>query len=183
MKEASITGDSVSVGLVAAPSSIEVLTAPYFIYDVSCIDENGEEKWREHFRNVVTAVGKTFLLETVFRGSGYTAAWFMSLIGNTSYTGAPVVGDTLATHGTWTEQSGYTGGPTRKTLTFNAAGAGSISHTAVSFTGVADTINGCFVCTASTGTSGTLYSAGAFSSARVVTAPDTLNVTVTLTIS
>jgi hypothetical protein len=183
MKEASTTSDIINVGLVAAPSNTEALTAPYFIYDVSCIDENGDEKWREHFRNVVTTVGKTLLLNVMFGATAKSAAWYMGLIGNTSYT-AVAAADTLASHTGWTENTGWTGGPTRKTIVFGTAATGSITHTTLSFAITAtDTINGCFVCDAATGTAGSLYSAGAFGTARAVNNNDTLNVTATLAIS
>jgi hypothetical protein len=179
MKEASSSTDTAVTSFVGNNAIVDSIEAPYFTYDIQCVGEDGQEKWRENFRNLVTNVGRTFLLNVVFGSTAKPAGgWFLGMI---STLGAnPNATDTLASKG-WTESTAYTGN--RKAITFGTASAGSITHTAVSFGITAtDTINGCFVCDAASGTSGTLYSAGTFT-ARAVGNNDTLNITVTLTIS
>ena len=106
-------------------------------------------------------------------------------------TGTALVGDTQASHGSWLEV-GATNAPTytapRKTPTWSAASAGSISPTVAqvfSITG-SGTIAGCFINVNGTSTidntTGTLFSAGDFTGgSKTVTSGDTLSVTYTAT--
>jgi hypothetical protein len=164
-----------AVALVARACLHETFVAPFFRYDVTCVGSDGAVKWTEGFRNVVTTVGKNDLLDKYFKGSAYTAAWYLGLKG----TGTAVVGDTLASHSGWSEVNPYSGN--RPAITFGTSSAGSNTATAVSYsiTGSA-TVAGAFVASANTGTSGTLYSAGDFSASRSVQDGDTLNVTLTV---
>jgi hypothetical protein len=148
---------------------------PYFIYTVECLDADGNVKWVEEYKNLVTTVGKTDIIDKYFKGSGYTAAWFLGLKG----TGTAVVGDTLASHAGWAEVNPYTGN--RPAITFGSTSGGSNTATVVSYTitGTA-TVAGAFVASVNTGTSGTLYSAGDFGAPRSVLSGDTLNVTLTV---
>lgn len=148
---------------------------PYFTYHVECVGADGTVKWVEEYKNLVTTVGKTDIIDKYFKGSAYTAAWYLGLKG----TGTAVIGDTLASHGAWSEVNPYTGN--RPAITFGTTSGGSNTATAVSYaiTGTA-TVAGAFVASANTGTSGTLYSAGDFAVSRSVVATDTLNVTLTV---
>jgi hypothetical protein len=150
---------------------------PYFTYHVECVGEDGQVKWVEEYKNLVTTVGKTDIVDKYFKGSAYTAAWFLGLKG----TGTAVVGDTLASHASWTEVTPYTGN--RSAITFGTTAAGSNTATAVSYAitlAGPTTVAGAFVCSVNTGTSGTLYSAGDFTVSRSVVSGDTLNVTLTV---
>jgi len=162
------------------------------IYTVECLDKNGRLKWRDTIKNVVTNVGKNLALDTYLAGAAYTVTGlFMGLIGAVSYTGVPVVSDTMASHGTWTE-AGTTNAPTytgpRKTCAWSAAASGSKTlSAALSFaiTGTG-TVKGCFIVLGSgavstiDSTAGTLYSAGLFTGGdKAVVNTDTLNVTYT----
>jgi hypothetical protein len=151
-------------------------------YTVECIGPDGKPKWSDTIKNVVTTVGKNDLLDKYLAGSAYTAAFYLGLISSVSYTGVPVVGDTMASHSTWTESAVYSNA-TRPAPTFNAASAGSKATTATAFNiNASDTIKGCFLTTVSTksGTTGILYSAGLFTGGdKVVANGDTLNVTYT----
>jgi hypothetical protein len=161
--------------------------APFMIYTVECLDENGDLKWFERFHNVVTTVGKNDFLTQYFKASGYTAAWFVGL----KNAGVAAVTDTMSAHGTWTEFTNYSIGANttiRGSLVLGTAASGSIdnsaSKTQFSITGAGGTAAGAFVANnnAKGGTAGTLYSAGDFAGGpRGVTNGDTLNVTVTLT--
>lgn len=154
-----------------------IFSAPRFIYEVECRGADGKVKWTERIENLVTTVGKTDLVEKYFKGSGYTAAWYLGLKG----AGAPANGDTLASHAGWAEVTPYTGN--RPAITFGTTAAGSNTATAVSFAitlAGPTTVAGAFVASANTGTSGLLYSAGDFAVSRSVIAGDTLNVTLTV---
>lgn len=148
---------------------------PFFTYHVECIGADGQLKWVEDYENLVTTVGKTDIIDKYFKGSAYTAGWFLGLKG----TGTAVVGDTLSTHAGWAEVTPYTGN--RPGITFGTTSGGSNAATAVSYaiTGTA-TVAGAFVCNQATGTAGTLYSAGDFGVSRSVVSGDTLNVTLTV---
>lgn len=148
-----------------------------------------EVKWEAAAPNIVTTVGANALLDSGLAGSGYTAACYMGLIGAGFYTGAPVAGDTMGAHGTWTEAGGanaptYTG--PRKTVAWSAASAKSKSPSAAPVFTMAGpgTAKGVFLVfgagAVSTvdSTAGILYSAGLFTGGdQVVAATNTLTVT------
>lgn len=150
-------------------------------YRVECIGADGQVKWVDHIDNLVTTVGKNFLLDTVLAGSAYTATWFLGLIDSTGYT-AVAAGDTSASHAGWTESTAYSNA-TRPAPSWGSASAGSKASTATAFNiNATATIKGAFLISNSTksGTTGTLYSAGLFSGGdRAVASGDTLNVTYT----
>jgi hypothetical protein len=175
-------GDRASSALVAANGLAEALAAPVFTYDIECRAADGSVRWRETFRNLVTTVGKNDLLDKYFAGSTYTAAWYLGLIDASGYS-AVAAGDTMSSHGGWTESSDYSES-NRPTLAFSAASGGSkATSSAVSFSiNATKTIKGAFTATNNTkgGTTGTLYSAGTFSGDRSVISGDTLNVSLTL---
>ena len=144
-----------------------------------------ERKWADGFSNLVTTAGGNDLLTQYFKGSAYTAAWFVGLIDNSGFS-AIAAGDTASSHAGWTEAVPYSNS-TRPALTLGTASGKSIDNSAskASYTiNATATINGAFTITNSTksGTSGTLYSAGSFGSTRSVASGDTLNVQVTLTV-
>lgn len=140
-----------------------------------------EEKWEDEVKNLVTTVGKNFLLDTLLAGSAYTAAWYLMLVDGAS---APTyaAGDTSASHAGWSENVGYSNA-TRPAPSWNAASAGSKSSTATAFNiNASGTIAGAALISnsAKSGTTGTLYSCGSFTGGnRTVVNGDTLNVTYT----
>lgn len=167
-------------------------------YHVVCRDAEGNIKWEEEFPNLVNAVGKELMLDTLLSGSSYsTVGPFLGLISGASPTFA--AGDTMASHGGWTEFTNYTvgGSAVRGTASFSAATSSGSSPTNVTtktasaitytITGGGGTVGGCFLVTGSgasstqNNTSGTLYSAGAFATAKITTAGDTVAVTYSTT--
>lgn len=166
-------------------------------YHVVCRDKDGNIKWEENFPNLVVAVGKQLMLDTLLSGSSYTTVGpYLGLISGSGNTYAAT--DTMASHA-WTEFTNYTvgGSPVRGTASFTSATssgstpsnvttktAAAITYT---ITGGGGTVGGCFLVTGSGAsstqgnTSGTLYSAGDFSTAKITTAGDTVSVTYSTT--
>ena len=158
--------------------SSEQIEAPSVSYAIVCRDADGNEKWREEIKNLVTTVGKTDIVDKYLKGAAYTAAWYMGLKG----TGTPVVGDTLSSHASWSEVTPYAGN--RPAITWGTTSAGSNTASGVVFTiNASSTVAGAFVANANSGTSGVLYSVADFASARTVASGDTLTVTPTLSVS
>ena len=167
-------------------------------YHVVCRDADGNIKWEDEFPNLVNAVGKQLMLDTLLSGSSYTTVGpFLGLISGSSPTFS--ASDTMASHGGWTEFTNYTvgGSAVRGTASFGSATSTGTTPTnvttktatAITFTitGGGGTVGGCFLVTGSGAsstqgnTSGTLYSAGAFGTAKVTTAGDTVSVTYSTT--
>ena len=164
-------------------------------YHVECRDAEGNIKWADQFPNLVNAIGKQLMLDTLLKGSSYTVVGpFLGLVSGAS----PTFGtgtDTMTSHSGWTEFTNYTvgGSAVRGTAVFGSStSSGSTpsnvttsSATAITYTitGAGGTVGGCFLVTGTSAvstqssTAGTLYSAGAFSTAKVVTAGDTVSVT------
>ena len=167
-------------------------------YLVVCHDADGNLKWAESFPNLVNAVGKELMLDTLLSGSSYTTVGpFLGLISGSSPTFS--ASDTMSSHGGWTEFTNYTvgGSAVRGTASFSAATssgstpsnvttktASAITYT---ITGAGGTVGGCFLVTGSGAsstqgnTSGTLYSAGAFATPKTTTVGDTVSVTYSTT--
>jgi hypothetical protein len=165
-------------------------------YVVECRDAAGKLKWEEEFPNLVVAVGKELMLNTLLRTSGtYTTVGpFLGLINNSTTFSAA---DTM-TSKTWTELTTYTvgGSAVRGTAVFAAASSSGTTPSNVTtstaaaitytMTGSA-TVYGCFLVTGTgavstiSSTAGTLYSEGNFSTAKTVTSGDTVTVTYSTT--
>jgi hypothetical protein len=169
-------------------------------YHVECRDAQGNLKWVEEFPNLVVAVGKQLLLDTLLRTSGtYTTVG--PFLGLTSISLTPVATDTMTTLVTTNsaEFINYTvgGSAVRGTAVFAASSSSGTTPSNVTtssatpitytITGAGGTVYGCFLVTGSGATStlgntgGTLYSEGNFSTAKVTTAGDTVSVTYSTT--
>jgi len=147
------------------------------IWEVVCLDSEGNEKWREKKKNLIVTEGLNKILDVMFHGTTAIGTWYIGLKGS----GTPAAADTLASQANWSEVSSYSG--TRKEWTEGAASAGSMTNTTTidfSITGTA-TCAGAFLCSATSGTVGTLYGAVDFGTSRSVISGDTLQVTVTVT--
>ena len=168
------------------------------VYHVVCRDAEGNVKWEDQFPNLVNAVGKQLMLDTLLSGTSYTTVGpYLGLISGASPTFA--ASDTMGSHGGWTEFTNYTvgGSAVRGTAVFTSATSTGTTPTNVTtkaaaaitytITGGGGTVGGCFLVTGSGAsttqgnTSGTLYSAGAFATAKVTTAGDTVSVTYSTT--
>ncbi len=196
IKETGGYGDFATIALNTNAISAEDMGVAGHYY-VLCKDKDGNVKWEENFPNLVVAVGKQLMLDTLLRTSGtYTTVGpFLGLIGNNTTFAAA---DTMASN-TWTEFTNYTvgGSGVRGTAVFSAStstgstpsnvttsAAASITYT---ITGGGGTVYGCFLVTGTgavstfSSTAGTLYSEGNFSTSKAVTAGDTVAVTYSTT--
>lgn len=152
-------------------------------YDVECFDKHGRLKWSETFENLVVTAGLNALLTNTLKTIPGSVSWYVGLKGS----GAVVAADTMASHAGWAELTGY-GNATRPAFTPGVVAGGSVDNSAAkaAFTiNAAATVYGAFLASDSSkgGSAGTLYGAGDFSAARGVESGDTLNVTVTPSIT
>lgn len=168
--------DSAAVSVAAGAGQAETVFATGR-YVVECFDAEGNLKWEDEIQNLVVTVGKNDLLDKYFSGSSYTAAWYLGLINSG---GTYAAGDTMSSHGGWTENTDYSN-PTRPAPSWNAASSGSKSTNPTAFSiNASATIGGAFLTDNNVigGFSGILYSAGNFTGgSRTVANGDTLNVT------
>ena len=197
-KEQGGFGDSATITLNAGAQSNETLGV-HGHYHVECRDKDGNLKWEEDFPNLVNAGGKQLMLDTLLvTASGYTLVGpYLGLISGASPTFA--ASDTMTSHAGWTEFTNYTvlGSAVRGTAAFSSSTstgttptnvttctAGAVTYT---ITGAGGTVGGCFLVTGSgasstlSNTGGTLYSAGAFATAKITTVGDTVAVTYSTT--
>ena len=168
------------------------------VYHVECRDKDGNLKWEESFPNLVNAIGKELMLDTLLKGSSYSVTGpFLGLISGSTPTFTAA--DTMTSHAGWTEFTNYTvgGSAVRGTAVFaSATSTGTTpsnvttsTATAITYTitGAGGTVGGCFLVTGSgasstqSNTGGTLYSAGAFAVPKITTALDTVTVTYSTT--
>jgi hypothetical protein len=198
-KELASCGDKAEITLQAGAIKDEALGVEGY-YQVECRDAQGNLKWTEEVPNLVVAVGKELLLNTLLRTSGtYTTVG--PFLGLTKVSLTPAATDTMTTLVTTNaaEFTNYTvgGSAVRGTAVFAAASstgttpsnvttsaASSITYT---ITGAGGTIYGCFLVTGTgavntqSSTAGVLYSEGNFATAKATTAGDTVSVTYSTT--
>lgn len=180
--------DSVTAGLVAKTGFSEKVSAGG-VFHVQCFDAQGNLKWEDRMHNLVVNEGLQDMNTQYFKGSTYSAAFYLGLVtgpgSGTTYAAA----DTLSIHAGWTEFTNYSG--SRKAVTFGTATtadpsviSNSASPAQFSISGAGGTVAGAFLCTVSSGTSGVLFSEADFQSPgdRVVVSGDTLNVTYTFSL-
>jgi hypothetical protein len=196
-KELASCGDQAEITLQAGAAQNETVGVEGF-YQVECRDAQGNLKWTEEFPNLVNAIGKQLMLDTLLKGSAYTVTGpYLGLIGTTSPTFA--ASDTMTSHSGWTEFINYTvgGSAVRGTAVFGSSTSTGSSPsnvttstaTAITYTitGAGGNVTGCFLTLGSgasstqSNTGGTLYSAGAFATAKTTTAGDTVSVTYSTT--
>lgn len=134
----------------------------------------GRKKWTRSVKNLIVTEGLNDNLTKYFKGSSYTAAWYVGLINNANFS-ALAATDTAAkittstpTGGTngWKESTDYSES-VRQTLTLGSAASGTISNSAslamFTINGTV-TIKGGFLASSSTkgGTAGVLFGEAGF---------------------
>ena len=198
-KELASCGDSAIATLQANAGTNEVFGIEGYFH-VECRDAQGNVKWTEDFPNQVVQVGKIFMFQQTLLTSPIALVGpYLGLVSGTGNTFSPT--DTMASHAGWSEFINYTVGgsavrgtavfatPTGNSNTTPGSNVVTASATAITYTitGAGGTVGGCFLVTGSgasstlSNTSGTLYSAGAFGTAKTTTAGDTVSVTYSTT--
>lgn len=168
-------------------------------WHVECRDKDGSLKWTDEFPNLVVAIGKQLMLDTLLKGSSYSVTG--PYLGLTKVSLTPAATDTMTTLVTTNaaEFTNYTvgGSAVRGTAVFGSAtstgstpsNVTSSTATGITYTitGAGGTVYGCFLVLGSgavstqSSTAGTLYSEGNFSVAKATTAGDTVSVTYSTT--
>lgn len=180
--EISKAQDVITASTVMRPSNTDSAKAGG-VFTVVCRDPQGNEKWTDIFHNLVVNEGLQDMNTKYFKGSSYTAAWYLGIIDGAGAGNTFAAGDTLASHAGWTENTAYSGN--RVAVTFGTATTADpsvISNTGspsvFTITSNSQTISGAFLTTAASGTSGVLFSANNFSGGdKSVDSGDTLSVT------
>lgn len=149
-------------------------------------DSEGNIKWEEEWENDVVGEGLAALLDYTLKATSNAAlAWYIGLTD-----GTPTVdnADTLASHAGWVEVTAYdeaarqawTGGSITGTTTKSVDNSASPAVFTIDTNST--TVGGAFLASASTGTSGVLFAAGAFTAGdKLLDDNDTITVTATFT--
>jgi len=137
---------------------------------------NGVVIAKERFSNLVTNEGVANLFDAGFGGATAVDPWYIGLINN-SPTPTILTSDTLAAHSGWTEFTSYSG--TRQTWIDTATASRVKVTTSVAVFDISATasIYGLFLASVTSGTSGVIWSEGAFDVVKPVVSSDTLNAT------
>ena len=197
-KEQQGFGDSAIATLNTSAISAETVGIEGYWHAI-CHDKDGNFKWEEKFPNLVVAVGKQLMLDTLLKGASYSVVG--PYLGLTKVSLTPVATDTMTTLVTTNaaEFTNYTvgGSAVRGTAVFASATSSGTTPSNVTtstasaitytITGAGGTVYGCFLVTGTgavstqSSTAGTLYSEGNFSTAKVTTVGDTVAVTYSTT--
>ena len=185
--EKATSTDTVSAGLVARTGADSGARAGG-VFHVQCFDKDGNLKWSTSEHNLVVNEGLQNMNTEYFKGSTYSASFFLGLITGPGSGTTFAAADTLASKA-WTEFTDYSG--SRKAVTFGTATtadpsviSNSAAPSAFTISGAGGVVAGAFLCTVSSGTSGVLFSESDFQSPgdRTVVSGDTLNVTYTFSL-
>lgn len=185
--EKAASTDNVSAGLVARTGFSEGNRAGG-VFHVQCLDKDGNLKWGASKHNLVVNQGLQDMNTKYFKGSAYTADFYLGLVTGPGSGTTFAAADTLASKA-WTEYTDYAG--SRKAVTFGTATtadpsviSNSASPSSFTISGAGGVIAGAFLCTVASGTSGVLFSEADFQSPgdRTVVSGDTLNVTYTFSL-
>ena len=143
-------------------------------------DSQGNTKWSDEGKNLIVNTGLDYLLENDIVASTL-------YIGLTDASPTVAAGDTMASHAGWTEVTAYDESARPAWGQGAASGGVTTNATAATFTASGTTnVGGGFLTTVATkgGTTGTLFSVKAATEGnRALVAADTLDVTISLTVS
>jgi len=185
--EKATSTDNVSAGLVARTGA-DFGARAGGVFHVECFDKDGNLKWSTSEHNLVVNEGLQEMNTKFFKGSTYTAAFYLGLVTGPGSGTTFAAADTLASKA-WTEFTNYSG--SRKLVTFGTATtadpsviSNSASPSSFSISGAGGVVAGAFLSTVSSGTAGILFSESDFTAPgdRTVVSGDTLNVTYTFSL-
>jgi hypothetical protein len=155
-------------------------------YKFEAYDENENLKWQEEVPNLVVDEGLDDILDKYYKGSSYGASHFVGITGSSPSFAS---GDTMSTHGGWSEVTFYDEA-SRPSYDPGSVSSQSVdnANSKATFTISSNNtvIGGAFLTTDSTigGTSGTLIGGASFNAGdKKLDDGDTLNVTVTATLT
>jgi len=172
----------VAAALLAMPADQRVGMKGH--WEFTCRDKHGNVKWKDTIDNIVVNAGLNYLLDAGLSGGSQITTWYLSLL---SATPTVVAADVMNSHGGWTEVVAYDestrvafvdGGVSSQ----SCSNSGSPAVFTISTNGTQ--VGGAFLTSGSakSGTSGTLYAAGAFTAGnKDLDDGDTLSVTLTAT--
>ena len=160
------------------------------IFHFQCHDKNGTLKWEDSCHNLVVNAGLQDMNNKYFKGSSYTAAWYLGLVDASGFS-AYSANDTMSSHAGWNETTAYSGS-NRGTVTFGTPTTAdpsvitnSASATQFSINGTV-TVKGAFLTQTADKTTnpGVLFSVSSFQAPgdRSVVNGDTLTVTYTFSL-
>lgn len=146
-------------------------------------DRDGNLKDTYDVPNGIVDEGLNHILDTEFHGGSQVGTWYIGLVDNSGFS-AFADGDTLSSHGGWSEFTSYTES-NRVEWQEDAAASRSISNTTTADFSInaSGNLKGVFISSnnvKSTGNTGTLWSTAAFSSVVATANGDTLKVTYTV---
>ena len=182
--------DVATSSLIAGGSAADSASAKG-VYKIQCHDAQGNLKWETSAPNLVVNEGLQDMNAKYFTGVSYSAVWYLGLYGSGA-TNSPAAGNTMASHGSWTEVTDYSQA-TRPVCTFgtpttaNPSVATNSASPATFSINATTVVGGAFLTSNNTkgGSTGVLYSAADFSAPgdRSVVSGDTLSVTYTLSLA
>lgn len=155
-------------------------------WEVRCLRPDGSLKWRDEIRNLVVNAGLDHLLDATLSAGTQITTWYVGL---TASSPTPAAGDTMSSHGGWTENQNYDEA-VRQTWSDGGVSSQSVDNSGntadFTMSSDSDTVGGAFLASDNTkgGTTGTLYAVGAFSGGdKSVDDGNTLQVTATFTMA
>ncbi|MBE7248110.1 MAG: hypothetical protein INR63_24460 [Actinomycetospora chiangmaiensis] len=144
---------------------------------------DGKVLWEDEAENLTTNAGLALMLSTFWKGSGYTAAFYVGLKGSGTIANA----DTSASHAGWSEVTAYAAanrpslvlGSVSGTTTASVDNSASQANFAINANSTQ--VSGAFVATSNAkgSTTDTIVGAADFSAPRTMQSGDALNVTIT----
>lgn len=153
-------------------------------WHVRAFDPAGNLIHEDEWDNLVVNEGLDHLLDATLSGATQITTWYVGL---TDGTPTAAAGDTMSSHAGWAEVTGYDEAA-RQTWTDGGVSGQSVDNSAskatYTITSNSTTVGGAFLVSDNTkgGSTGTLYSIGAFSGGDVtLSSGSTLEVTATFT--
>ena len=132
------------------------------IFNVKCLDKKGNLKWEADAKNLVVDEGLNHQLDLLFESStSQIDPWYIGLTDSTPTVDAT---DTLGSHTGWAEVTDYTGDRKEFVNTrSNQTVDNSASKASFAINADSTTVGGAFICSATSGNTGTLLCAASFS--------------------
>jgi len=152
-------------------------------FTARCLNADGSLAWEEplEFDNSATNQGLNDILGVYFASGTASPNWYFGLVDNAGFTAfAPA--DTPSSHAGWAENTAYTQANRQQWVPGAVSGQSITNPVVASFTMNASvTIKGAFVINNNTkgGTTGTLWSTGAFGSPQALVSTQLLQLTYT----